>query len=76
MSRTDKRSVKYPNIRAPEDLGVAHLGSSHTAIVPPKRRSDRAGYRYRFAEAEDGVFTPSGYLVTMISKRRRKNFEE
>ena len=30
----------HPHIRTPKDLGIAVLGSSHTAIVPPKRRSE------------------------------------
>jgi hypothetical protein len=63
-------------IRTPEDLGVAYLGNSNTAIVPPKHRIDRAEYGRRLAEADGGVFTPSGYLVPMKSKGRRKNLEE
>jgi len=64
------------NIQSPEDLGNAHLGSPHTAIVPPKRRIDRADYGRRLAEAEGGIFTPSGYLVPMKNKRGRKNNAE
>jgi hypothetical protein len=64
------------NIRTPEDLGNAYLGSPHTAIVPPKRRIDRADYGNRLAEAEGGIFTPSGYLVPMKNKKRRKTDEE
>jgi len=67
---------KYRNIRTPEDLGAAYLGSPHTAIVPPKRRIDRADYGRRLAKAEGGIFTPSGYLVPMKNKRRRKTDEE
>ena len=66
---------KYRNIRTPEDLGVAYLGSPHTAIVPPKRRIDRADYGRRLAEAEGGIFTPSGYLVPMKNKRRKTDEE-
>ena len=65
----------HPNIRTPEELGVAYLGSPHDTIVPPKRRIDRAGYGRRLAEAEGGVFTPSGYFVP-IKNRREKNHEE
>ena len=65
----------FRNIRTPEDLGVAYLGSPHDAIVPPKRRIDRVGYGRRLAEAEGGVFTPSGYFVP-IKNRREKNHEE
>jgi hypothetical protein len=76
MSRTAKHSAIYPNIRSPEDLGVAYLGNPNTAIVPPKHRIDRAEYGRRLAEAEGGIFTPSGYLVPMKSQGRRKNLEE
>ena len=62
-----------PNIRTLEDLGVAHLGSPHDAIVPPKRRIDRAEYGRRLAETEGGVFTPSGYFVP-IKNREGKNY--
>jgi len=51
------------NISTPEDLGVALLGSPHTAIVPPKRPIDRSEYGRRLARVENGVFTPFGYLV-------------
>ena len=67
---------KFNNIRTPEDLGVAYLGSPHTAIVPPKRRIDRAEYGRELAEMEGGIFTPSGYLVPMKSKKRRKTDAE
>ena len=67
---------KYRNIRTPEDLGVAYLGSPHTAIVPPKRRIDRAEYGRELAEMEGGIFTPSGYLVPMKNKKRRKTDDE
>ena len=61
------------NIRTPKDLGSAYLGSPHTAIVPPKRRIDRAEYGRRLAELEGGVFTPLGYIVPVKSKRRKIN---
>jgi hypothetical protein len=64
----------YPRIRTPEDLGVAYLGLPHNAIVPPKRRIDRAEYGRRLAELEGGIFSPSGYLVPM--KKRRENPNE
>ncbi|MDR1668915.1 MAG: hypothetical protein LBR76_03030 [Oscillospiraceae bacterium] len=54
---------RYPHIRTPEDLGIAFLGNPHTAIVPPKRRMDRAEYGRRLALAEGGVFTPEGYII-------------
>jgi hypothetical protein len=62
------------SIRTPEDLGAAYLGNPHTAIMPPKLRIDRADCGHRLAEAEGGVFTPSGYLVPM--KRRKNDHEE
>jgi len=65
----------YPGIQNAEDLGNAHLGNPNTAIVPPKRRIDRAEYGRRLAEAEDGIFTPSGYLIPM-KKRRNRDYEE
>ena len=65
----------HPHIRTPEDLGNAVIGSPHTAIVPPKRRIDRSEYGRRLAEAEGGIFTPSGYLVPMKNKTRGK-FDE
>jgi len=65
------KTRKNKNIRTPEDLGNAHLGSPHTAIVPPKRRIDRAEYGRRLAEMEGGIFTPSGYLVPMKKQRRK-----
>ena len=64
------------SIRTPEDLGIAHLGSPHTAIVPPKQRIDRARYGRILAEAEGGIFTQSGYLVPIKNKTRRKNHAE
>lgn len=67
---------KYTGIRDAEDLGNAHLGSPHTAIVPPTRRIDRAEYGRRLAESEGGIFTPSGYLVPMKNKNRRKHHAE
>ena len=63
-------------IRTPEDLGIAYLGSPHTAIVPPKRRIDRADYGRRLAAAEGGTFTPSGYLVPMRNKTRGNDHAE
>ena len=63
------------SIRTPEDLGVAHLGSPHNAIVPPKRRIDRADYGRRLAEAEGGVFTPSGYYVPIKTKGGKHHAE-
>ena len=66
----------YRNIKTPEDLGNAHLGNPNTAIVPPKHRIDRADYGRRLAEAEGGIFTPSGYLVPMKNKRGRINDAE
>jgi hypothetical protein len=53
----------FPHIRTPEDLGFAFLGNPNTAIVPPKRRIDRAEYGRRLAAAEGGIFTPCGYLA-------------
>jgi hypothetical protein len=53
----------YPHIRTPEDLGVAFLGNPSTAVVPPKRRIDRADYGRRLALAEGGVFTEHGYII-------------
>ena len=67
---------RMKNLRTPEDLGVAYLGSPHTAIVPPKRRIDRAEYGRELAEMEGGIFTPSGYLVPMKNKKRRKTDDE
>ena len=64
---------RYPGIRNAEDLGSAYLGSPHTAIVPPKRRIDRAEYGRRLAELEGGIFTPLGYIVPVKSKRRKIN---
>jgi hypothetical protein len=59
-------------IRTPEDLGIACLGLPHNCIVPPNKRIDRAEYGRRLAEAEGGIFTPSGYLVPMKNMNRRK----
>ena len=66
----------YPDIRDAEDLGAAYLGSPNTAIMPPKRKIDRAEYGRRLADAEGGIFTPSGYLVPMKNKRRNTRYEE
>ena len=69
MSNSYKR---FPGIRNAEDLGVAVLGSPHTAIVPPKHPIDRAEYGRKLAEAEGGIFTPSGYFVPIKNKRRTR----
>ena len=61
------------NIRTPEDLGSAYLGSPHTAIVPPKRRIDRAEYGRKLAKLEGGVFTPLGYIIPVKNRRRKNN---
>lgn len=53
----------HKDIRTPEDLGIAVLGSPDTAVVPPKCRTDRAEYGHRLAKAEGGIFTPFGYLA-------------
>lgn len=60
------------NIHTPEELGIAYLGNPNTAIVPPKRRIDRAEYGRRLAEMEGGIFTPEGYAVPV--KKRRKQY--
>jgi hypothetical protein len=70
--KNNQQYRRYPGIRDAEDLGVAHLGSTHTAIVPPKRRVDRAEYGRKLAEQEGGVFTPSGYFVPTRKKNGRK----
>ena len=75
MITVKNKSKFYPGIQNTEDLGNAYLGNPNTAIVPPKRRIDRAEYGRRLAEAEGGIFTPSGYLVPM-KKRRAKHYEE
>ena len=59
------------NIRTPEDLGIAVLGSPHTAIVPPKRRIDRAEYGRRLAGLQGGMFTSQGYIVP---ERREESY--
>lgn len=61
-----KRQQKYrlfPGIRDAEALGVALLGSTHTAVAPPKRRIDRAEYGSKLAAAEGGSFTSRGYIA-------------
>ena len=60
-----------PNIRTPEDLGIAVLGSPHSAIVPaaPKNRVDRAEYGRRLAELEGGIFTSHGYFIPEKTRR-------
>ena len=35
-------NIPKGNIRTPEELGIAHIGSPHTAIVPPMQAIDRA----------------------------------
>jgi len=75
VGKTEKRHL-IQSIRTPEDLGVIHLGSPHTAIVPPKRRIDRAEYGRELAEMEGGIFTLSGYLVPMKNRKRRKTDDE
>ena len=67
--------MQFPGVRTPEDLGVAWLGSPHSAIVPPKRHIDRAEYGRRLAEGEGGIFTPSGYFVPIKSSRRKSYAE-
>jgi hypothetical protein len=74
--KNDQTYTKIPGIRSAEELGVAHLGSTHTAIVPPKRRIDRTEYGRRLAEVEGGIFTTSGYFVPMKNKGRRKSHAE
>jgi len=69
--------IKYsltPNIRTPEDLGIAYLGNPHTAIVPvlPENRIDRAEYGRKLAGLEGGVFTPLGYLVPEKNEGRKR----
>jgi hypothetical protein len=61
---TGQRKYKlFPDIRNAEDLGVALLGSPHTAIVPPKSPIDRAEYGRILAAADGGIFTPRGYIA-------------
>ena len=66
------------NIRTPEDLGIAYLGDPLNFVVPvsPKNRVDRAEYGRRLAEAEGGIFTPSGYFVPIKKNRGKKHNEE
>ena len=58
------------NIQTPEDLGIAHLGSPHTAIVPPKHPINRAEYGDKLARAEGGIFTPLGYFAPIKDRRK------
>ena len=74
--KTNSNYKRYPGIRNAEDLGVAYLGSPHTAIMPPKHRIDRVEYGRRLAEAEGGIFTPSGYFVPIKKNRGNKHNEE
>ena len=66
----------FPGIQSEEDLGIACIGSPHTAIKPPNRHIDRAEYGRRLADAEGGVFTPSGYFVPIKNMSRRDNYAE
>ncbi|MDR1753400.1 MAG: hypothetical protein LBR74_00640 [Eubacterium sp.] len=49
----------YPQIRAPEDLGVALLGDPNTAVVPQKCWIDRTKYGRRPDFAEGGAKSSS-----------------
>jgi hypothetical protein len=55
----------YPEIKTPEELGIAVLGNPLLSIVPPKRehRIDRREYGERLAKSEGGEFTEGGYVV-------------
>jgi hypothetical protein len=57
----------YHDIHTPEELDVACIGSLLAAIVPAKRRIDRAKYGRCLVKAEGGIFTPSGYFVPIIN---------
>ena len=61
--------IQYLNIRTPKDLGVAIIGAPYTGIVPPKRNIDREDYGRKVAAMDGGIFTPSGYLVTVKDRR-------
>jgi len=71
--KNNQKYQRFPDIKNAEDLGIAHLGSPHTAIVPPKRPVDRAEYGRVLADAEGGIFTPSGYFVPIKNKGRKHN---
>jgi len=60
-----------PQIRTPEDLGLAILGNPHASVSPTssKNRIDRAEYGRRLAELEGGVFTAHGYFVPSNTRR-------
>jgi hypothetical protein len=59
----DTKYRQIPGITNAYELGVYHLGSPHTAVVPPKSPIDRAEYGRRLAEAEGGWFTAQGYVT-------------
>jgi hypothetical protein len=59
----DTKYRQIPGITNAYELGVYHLGSPGTAIVPLKCPIDRAEYGRRLAEAEGGRFTSLGYVV-------------
>ena len=63
----------YRNIHTPEQLGIAHLGSPHMAIVHPVQHIDRAEYGRRLAAAEGGIFTAYGYCVPVSEDGRAEN---
>jgi hypothetical protein len=60
----------YPEIRTPEELGIAVLGNPLLSIVPPKKahRIDRREYGERLAKSEGGEFTEGGYVVERSEK--------
>jgi hypothetical protein len=60
----------YPEIRTPEELGIAVLGNPLLSIVPPKKahRIDRKEYGERLAKSEGGEFTEGGYVVERNDK--------
>ena len=64
---------RMKNIRSPEDLGIALLGSPFNSIIPvsPKNRINCADYGQKLAAAEGGIFTPFGYIVPIKGARRK-----
>jgi hypothetical protein len=60
----------YPEIKTPEELGIAVLGNPLLSIVPPKKahRIDRREYGERLAKSEGGEFTEGGYVVERNDK--------
>jgi hypothetical protein len=60
----------YPEIKTPEELGIAVLGNPLLSIVPPKKahRIDRREYGERLAKSEGGEFTECGYVVERSEK--------